>query len=232
MPAPLSIVIPTLNASRDLPGLLQDLMPGIADGLVKEVILTDGGSEDAIYEIADMTGAVLVTSTRGRGIQLRAGAVAAKGDWLFFVHADTRLPDGWVNMIRSHMTSDGDHAAFFRLKFRSSHPMAKVTAAWANLRSRVFGLPYGDQGLLISTRLYRDCGGYPAIPLMEDVAIARQLNGRLKSLRGSVSTSAERYDADGWLLRGTKNLKILLRYLLGASPAELSSGYSGTPPSN
>ena len=99
-------------------------------------------------------------------------------------------------------------------------------AGWANLRSRWFGLPYGDQGLLIHRSLYRTVGGYPEQPLMEDVAIARSLGrARLTGLNAVARTGADRYLRDGWLRRGARNLWTLARYFLGASPEALAKAY-------
>jgi len=101
----------------------------------------------------------------------------------------------------------------------------RLVAGWANVRTRVLGVPYGDQGLLISKDLYDAVGGYRDHPLMEDVAMARALKGRVKLLEEAVSTDARRYLAGGWLRRGARNLWTLLRYLMGADPSRLARGY-------
>jgi len=119
---------------------------------------------------------------------------------------------------------DGRPAAF-RLKFDASGLAPRVVAGWANLRSRVFHLPYGDQGMLMSRRDYDAAGGYPDMPLMEDVALSRHLGRRLRVLPKAVTTSAEKYKRDGWLRRGARNLSFLVRYLLGADPARLAKRY-------
>ena len=102
----------------------------------------------------------------------------------------------------------------------------RLVSRWANLRARAFGLPYGDQGLLIPRALYESVGGYPDIALMEDVAIARALRGKLTTIPATAWTSAERYQRQGWLRRGSRNLMTLTRYLLGADPAKLARSYS------
>ena len=232
MPAPLSIIIPTLNAAGVLPALMQDLMEGIAAGMIREVILADGGSSDATAAIAEDTGARLVTTEPGRGIQLAEGCTAARADWLLILHADTDLPSNWPAVLRQHMQDWPEQAAAFRLSFGSRHPMARVTAGWANLRTRLFGLPYGDQGLLVPASLYRACGGYPDLRLMEDVAMARRLKGRIRLLPAKVKTSATRFEENGWLTQGTRNLWRLVRYLLGSKSASDPAGYDAAPPSN
>jgi rSAM/selenodomain-associated transferase 2 len=223
MPAHLSIVIPVLNAGDALPALLDSLLPGVAQGVIREVIVSDGGSSDATLQIARDAGCEIVQGPAGRGGQLRRGAEGARGDWLMFLHADTRLPPGWVGAVCTHR--DPETAAYFRLAFRSDAVMARVTAGWANLRSRVFGLPYGDQGLLISRALYDAVGGYAEMPLMEDVALARLLRGRMVMLAETVTTDGRRYEQGGWVRRGARNLWTLARYLAGAEPAKLAEAY-------
>jgi len=191
---------------------------------VARVIFSDGGSSDDIAEIADDTGATLVTGPAGRGAQLRLGAELAHSPWLLFLHADSRLPENWSRAVADHIRADAPAAAF-RLAFDSTAIGARITAGWANLRGRIFGLPYGDQGLLISHQAYKAASGYDPIPLMEDVALARRLRPRPVLLPAVITTSAAGYERSGWLRRGTRNLSILLRYLMGASPERLYREY-------
>ena len=232
MTAPLSIIIPTLNAAQQVTALMQDLMAGVSEGLIAEVIIADGGSTDAIQAIAQDTGAVFINSPKGRGSQLRHGITKARADWLLVLHADTQLPPNWPLLVLDHIRTRPEYAAYFGLRFSSHHPMALVTATWANLRSRVFGLPYGDQGLLVSRDLYDICGGYLEIPLMEDVEIARKLRGRLRALPDHITTSADRYQTRGWLRQGSRNIFALMRYLMGASPEALAKRYNARFSSN
>jgi rSAM/selenodomain-associated transferase 2 len=224
MSAPLSVVIPTLDAADRIGPCLGALGEGVA-GLIREVILADGGSSDAIAAVADASGARLVTAKRGRGAQLAAGARAARGDWLLFLHADTVLAPGWTEAVRRHIAAAPGHAGYFRLAFDSGHPMARITAGWANLRARTFRLPYGDQGLLIARTVYQRVGGHPEIPLMEDVALARRLGRRLVPIDAVAVTSADRYARDGWVRRGARNLSTLALWFAGASPERLARRY-------
>lgn len=228
MRAPLSIVIPTLNAGDELPGMLAFLIEGLEHGLVRELIVSDGGSDDETVRIAETAGAVVVTGDPGRGGQLRRGGNAASGGWLLFLHADTHLPPGWAAVVRDHIAGSGK-AGYFRLGFRSKGAAAAVFAAGANLRSR-FGLPYGDQGLLISRELYQKTGGYPDIALMEDVAMVRSLRGHLQVLPHMALTSAKRYRQNGWLKSGMQNLWRQGRFLAGADPAKLARDYDRKDP--
>ncbi len=229
MPARLSIIIPTRNAAGELPATLMSLMPGVEAGIIRELIVVDAGSTDATTLIAEDAGAIVLTTTPSRGGQLRAGAGAARGDWLFFLHADTHLPDDWTTSITQRYSTP-DRAACFQLAFRADGFGARWTAGWANLRTRLLGLPYGDQGLLIHRDLYANIGGYPDQPLMEDVEIAKSLRGRIDMLPQVVRTGADKYVAEGWFRRGAKNLSFLIRYKFGAGAKGLARQYQ--PPEN
>lgn len=225
MRAPISIVIPTLNAAVELPGTLASLAEGLEAGLIRELVVSDGGSQDGTRAVAEAAGAIWLAGPAGRGGQLRRGAGAAEGAWLLFLHADTQLAPGWTEAVLRHLRDQEQRAGYFRLSFRARGLGPNVVAAWANLRSRQFGLPYGDQGLLIHRALYEYAGGFPDIPLMEDVALAQALRGRLVGLSAEAMTSADRYLRDGWGRRGARNLWTLARYLLGADPKRLAAGY-------
>ena len=227
MPAPIAVIIPSLNAAHVLPATTEALLGGLTDGLVAELILSDGGSKDGISDVARELGATLVTGPKGRGGQIARGIAAAQAPWMLILHADTHLSDGWAQAVRSHMAGHPDKAGWFRLRFRANGFAPRLVAACANFRSRLLGLPYGDQGLLVARETLDDVGGVPDIPLMEDVALAHRLKGRLRPLDAIAFTSAERYEAEGWLRRSTGNLGTLMRYLLGASPAELVARYEG-----
>lgn len=224
MRAPLSIIIPTLNNAANLGPTLASVFEAVDDGLLAEVIFADGGSCDEIKDVADAVGAELVLASKGRGNQFAVGAELAQGQWLLFLHSNTTLSNGWPQAVRAHMTS-GQQAGYFKLHFDTKGLAPGIVAGWANLRSKVFGLPFGNQGLLIPATLYRQIGGYPDIPLMEDVAIARALQGTLRAIQASAITSATRYLNEGWLRHGSRNLFTLLMYFLGRSPEKLAKDY-------
>ncbi len=224
MPAPISVVVPTLNAEKHLSDCLMSLMPGVEAGLIRELIVSDGGSTDATVEIARGWGAEVIEGTPSRGGQLARGCAAAQGRWLLVVHADSRLLADWVGPVVEHLESN--KAGWFRLAFNGGGLAGRFVAGWANLRSR-FGLPYGDQGILLPAALYVRVGGYPNQPLMEDVALARALKGHLIGLEATAVTSAARYKKQGWLRRGGRNLLTLVRYFWGASPQKLADSYRG-----
>ena len=225
MLASVSVVIPTLNAESHLPGNLSSLAPGLGAGLIKEAIVVDGGSQDRTIEIACDAGCRVISSPKGRGRQLRTGGVNARGDWLLFLHADTRLADGWVDALRDHMQRP-ERAAAFKLVFDSDEKQARWLERRAALRVRLLGLPYGDQGLFIHKNLYFEIGGFTDQPLMEDVDIIRRIGRRrLDILDVQAVTAADKYERDGWRKRAWRNAFLLIRYFLGASPAKLARSY-------
>ncbi|KIN60322.1 Glycosyl transferase, group 2 family protein [Sulfitobacter noctilucae] len=223
MRAPISVIIPTLNAADSLPDCLEALMEGLEAGLIRELIVSDGGSSDATGAIAQAWGADVLHGSPSRGGQLRRACGQAKADWMLIIHADTKLQPGWAKAVQAHL-GQPDKAAWFKLAFDHRGLAADIVAGWANLRS-AFGLPYGDQGLLISAALYARVGGYEDVPLMEDVALARALKGKLTSLDVTALTSADKYTRQGWIKRGARNLWTLLGYFAGRDPASLADAY-------
>ena len=195
--------------------------------MLRELIVSDAGSTDATLAIADGLGAHVVTGVPSRGGQIGRGVAAAQADWVLILHADTELDPGWTEAVGHHLLQQ-DRAGYFRLRFRATGLAPHIVAGWANLRSRLVGLPYGDQGLLIHRDLLAIIGGVPDLPLMEDVALARKLRGKLVMLGATAATSAARYQADGWIRRSLRNGLTLLRFLMGTPPERLRATYSKT----
>lgn len=213
-----SIVIPTLNVAERLRCCLPPLAEFRALDLIREVVLVDGGSSDATAAIAEAAGARLVVSERGRGVQLAAGAEAARGDWLLFLHADTVLAVDWADAVRTFIANpeNARRAGYFRLRLDDGRMGARRIAWLANMRSRLFGLPYGDQGLLIARAFYREIGGFGPLPVMEDVDLVRRIGRRrLVMLDAEATTSAARYRRGGFWLRPLRNQFCLLLWFVG-----------------
>ena len=214
----LSVVIPALDAAATLPGALEALARELPEA---ERILVDGGSRDRTAAIAREAGMRLLAAPPSRGGQLAAGAAAAAGDWLLFLHADTRLLPGGGDAVRAFMArpDSGARAAVFRLALDDDSAAARRLERLVAWRTRVLGLPYGDQGLLIPRPFYERLGGFRALPLMEDVDLVRRIGrGRLVPLEASALTSAVRYRRGGWRLRSARNLLCLGLYYLGLPP--------------
>ena len=223
MPAPISIIIPTLNSETDLRETLGSLFEGIENSLIRELIISDGGSTDKTKSIAYEVGAVLIEGPCSRGLQISKGVDKSRGDWILILHADTSLSLDWsVNLLQK---IDRDFAYYFKLKFKSNSSFARILEYWVQIRSKFLGLPYGDQGLLIHRDLLNDLGGFPKIPLMEDVALARKLKSKTKSLHILAHTSAEKYHKNGWLRQIMINFYLLAQYFLGKDPHQLFKVY-------
>ena len=224
MSAPISVIIPTRNAADQIGPTLAALVEGVGEGLIAEVILSDGGSGDDIAQIAEEVGAQFLTGEPGRGGQLARGAAAARAPWLLFLHADSVPGPGWTTPVSAHL-GHPKHAGYFDLRFDSAAWQARALARWANLRSRLARLPYGDQGLLIARTLYDAAGGFADIPLMEDVALARALRTSLRPLDHPILTSPRRYEQEGWAARAVGNGWLLAQYLAGRDPSALARKY-------
>lgn len=216
----ISVVIPTLNVEDGLAACLTALVPAAVDGLVREVIVVDGGSSDRTLQIVEQSGAELIRSRPGRGEQLAAGAARARGPWLLFLHADTILEPGWEREAAALMerVDSGRRlptAAAFRFALDDDGFRPRMIEAGVALRCTLFRLPYGDQGLLISRQLYKQAGGYSRLPLMEDVDLVRRIGRRrMTILRTRAITSALRYQREGYLRRSTRNISCLALYFL------------------
>lgn len=222
----LAVVIPALNESGSLPATLRALEEG--RGLVCELIVVDGGSSDTTRETARDLGAQVLRMDGGRGAQLAAGAEAASAPWLLFLHADTTLEPGWSLAVRAFLDQPENRTrgAVFCFALDDPDPRARRVERWVRWRSRLLALPYGDQGLVIARDFYRSLGGFPPIPLMEDVSFLRRIGrARLVHLETQAYTSASRYRRDGWWVRPAWNLTLLGLYFLGASPNWLKRRY-------
>ena len=217
----ISVVIPTLNAEASLAETLTALVPAAVDGLIREVIIADGGSTDRTVDIADGAGAEIVSCAAGRGAQLRAGAELARFPWLLFLNADTYLDAGWEREANHHIerVESGRRkaaAAAFRFVLDDEGLGARMAERMAALRTGLLKLPLGDQGLLLPRSLYDEVGGFDALPLLEDLEMVRRLGRRrLAVLNARAVTDGERYRRDRSLSRTARMQACLGLYLVG-----------------
>ena len=213
MPAQISIIIPTLNSETDLPETLRSLFEGVENNLIKELIISDGGSTDKTRFIASEVGACIVEGPCGRGLQISKGVDKSRGDWILILHADTSLSPDWS--VEFLQKIDKNFSYYFKLKFKSKSLFARILEYWVQIRSKFLGLPYGDQGLLIHRDLLDAVGGFPKNRILEDVILAGKLKGKIRSLDLLALTSAEKYHKNGWLRQSLINFYILVQYLIG-----------------
>jgi rSAM/selenodomain-associated transferase 2 len=216
----LSVVVPTLNEALGIRAALEALAPLRARG--HEVIVADGGSSDDTMQIALALSEKVIHAPRGRARQMNAGARAASGDCLLFLHADTRLPPGADELI---MASVKTHLwGRFDVAIEGRHPLLKVVACAMNLRSRLTGIATGDQAIFVRRAAFP---GFPEIALMEDVAFCRRMKrlGSPACRRERVRTSGRRWESRGVLRTILLMWRLRLAYFLGADPDELSRRY-------
>jgi len=221
----ITVVIPTLNEVDNLPATLAPLK-GRND---IEVIVVDGGSRDDTCGTASRYGARVLHSAPGRARQMNTGADAAKGDVLLFLHADTLPPTDFAPRIRNVLSHPDVVAGAFRLKINATGVALRLVEWGANLRSRWFQLPYGDQGIFISTQAFRAAGGFPELPIMEDVEFIRRVRrrGRIAVVASDAVTSARRWRRLGVVRTTLLNHLILTAFFLGFCPNRLVAWYRG-----
>ena len=208
-----------------LPGLVEQLR---ASAIVKEIVVVDGGSCDRSVSVAQTAGARVIAAPRGRGNQLAAGADAAPGDWLLFLHADCRLAPGWEAALADFTAAPEAHsrAGYFDFALDDTAPAARRLERLVTWRCRVLALPYGDQGLLIARKLYCAVGGFAPLPLMEDVDLVRRLGRRrLARIGARCISSPKRYRREGYWRRPLRNLFCLSLYFAGVSPDRIMRLY-------
>lgn len=221
----LSIVIPALNDAAVLSATLPLLQPLRRAG--HEVVLVDGGSCDGTPEIAGAFVDAVLSARRGRASQMNTGAAIAHGDVLLFLHADTRLPNDVTERVCTAMGSPAVVWGRFDVRLSSRQWWARVIEFAMNLRSRVSGIATGDQAMFVRRRTFLRLGGFPDLPLMEDIAISRRLKrlARPLCLRARVTTSSRRWESQGWLRTVLLMWWLRLAYALGVSPATLARAY-------
>ena len=221
----ISIIIPTINEANNLPLLLSDLSSIQKEG---EIIIVDCGSEDKTIDIANIYGAkVIISKERNRGLQLDIGAKNSKGEWLIFLHADTRLTHDWFKKINSFLKGNKNIIYYFEFKINHKKIIYRVLEILVNIRSKFFKQPYGDQGLIIHRTIYFKNNGFRNIPLMEDVDFLMRLNQKkdLKQLNFPIFISSRKWERTNIFLQAIKNWHFRRRWLKGESLKSIYSDY-------
>ena len=216
----ISIVIPTLNEATCIAHALENLQK---QAHPFEVIVADGGSTDGTRAIAAPHATVIETE-RGRANQMNAGAAVANGEVLLFLHADTFLPGGALDLIRAS-AAKGARSGNFRLKFDITSPLLNFYSFFTRFKLRRFS--FGDRGLFVQSSVFRQMGGFAAIPIFEDLEIVRRLHqrGGFVFLQAYVTTAARRFEKNGFLNQQLLNSYLWLRYLMGTPPSKLARLY-------
>lgn len=223
MPAPLiSVIIPALDEAGALPAVFAALR---SQEPPLEILVIDGGSRDDTCQVATAEPGVRVfASERGRATQMNAGARVAEGEILWFLHADCWPEPGAAAAIRRAMQDPRVSIGAFRFRLDGAHPLYRVYEFGVWLRTLLFRLPFGDQGLFLRRELFAEIGGYEAIPLFEDVRLVRaaRRRGRMARVSMALPTSARRYEERGVVRTTLLNYKLMLMEKLGTSPEELA----------
>jgi rSAM/selenodomain-associated transferase 2 len=221
----ISIIVPTLNEATNLPVTLRQL----AQRPDVELIIVDGGSTDHTVRVARQFTSFVFVSPPGRAVQMNTGARHATGDILLFLHADTFLLPGALDELIRRLTGDGAVGGAFDLNLDSPSRLMRIIAKVSSQRARFFRTPYGDQAIFCWRQVFEQVGGYPAIPIMEDVALARRLRraGRLTFLQTGLVTSARRWVANGVLKTTLVNWWVMFLYCLRIPPRHLRRIYDG-----
>ncbi|MBA3034562.1 MAG: TIGR04283 family arsenosugar biosynthesis glycosyltransferase [Gammaproteobacteria bacterium] len=220
----LSIIVPMLNEAAGIVAALQALAPLRANGA--EIIVVDGGSADHSVALATPFADQVVSSARGRASQMNAGAAIAHGTILLFLHADTRLPAEADKLVMQAIDA-GRQWGRFDVRISGNSRWLPMVATMMNWRSRLSGIATGDQAMFVSREAFRAIGGFPEMPLMEDIALSRRLldSGRPACLTAKVTTSGRRWEAQGVWRTILLMWRLRLRYFFGADPHQLAIEY-------
>lgn len=221
----LSVIVPALDEEAVIGTTLARLAPLRARG--HEVVLADGGSRDRTLEIACPLADSVLAVERGRARQMNAGAAAARGGVLLFLHADTWLPETAAGDILDGMRATGRRWGRFDVRLSGTHPLLRVVERLMNARSRLTGIATGDQALFVERPLFEQAGGFPDIPLMEDVALSKRLKraGAPLCLRSRVVTSSRRWEERGVLRTIGLMWGLRAAYAAGVPPERLARLY-------
>lgn len=222
--ARISIIIPVLNEAADT---IRSTLASVQNVENVEVIVVDGGSQNETVALVQFWGVKVLSSTAGRACQMNAGATAATGDILLFLHADTSLPAGFEKLVPLTLAQPGTVAGAFELKIDSPMRSLRLVEKMVNWRSRFFSLPYGDQAIFLKASVFHDIRGFPNLPIMEDFELMCRLKrlGEIAIVPTPVLTSARRWQKLGVLKTTLINQIVILGYFLGVPPSQLVKFY-------
>src|SRR5260370_19979421 len=221
----LSIIMPVLNEGEGIAAAL-DALAGMR-ALGTEVIVVDGGSRDATIQRARLRADCVISAPRGRAVQMNAGAAKATGDVLLFLHADTQISRHADHVVLTGLERSGRAWGRFDVKIEGRHPLLAVVGFLMNIRSRLTGIATGDQAIFVRLDAFQTASGFPAIPLVEDIALCKHLKrvSRPLCLSERVVTSGRRWEENGVLATMVLMWRLRLAYYLGADPNELARQY-------
>ena len=224
----ISVIIPTLNESDNIVATLDRLKPFRQEG--HEVIVVDGGSTDETVKLAESRADKVITSAPGRALQMNTGANQASGNVLWFLHADTLVPDNATQLILDTLENKKNQWGRFDIRLSGKHLLLRIVERLMNFRSRTSGIATGDQGIFVRREVFEAIDGFMPIPLMEDLDISKRLK-RLSSpccLNEKLITSSRRWEEKGVMRTILLMWRLRLAYALGVSPEKLAHAYKSS----
>ena len=222
----ISVIIPTLNEEQALPQTLEALG---SQGEEHEIIVADAQSSDNTVNLAETSGCrVIDCKTKGRSAQMNQGASVADGDILLFLHADTHLPEGALASLVRAMEDEKILGGGYARRFHSRSPLLRFNAFCGSMRSRIFGLHFGDQAMFVRRDAFEELGGFPDLPALEDIEFSRRLKklGKVRTLKPTLVSSARRFEQRGVLAVSASDIWLTLRFMFGADAGRLASEYA------
>lgn len=223
----ISVIIPVLNEAGTI-NLTLAQFSNISPSITFEIIVVDGDKSGSTINVIAQPGVKTAIAPKGRAVQMNHGVAMASGKSLLFLHADTLLPDNALEKINALLSSSSATYGAFELGIRSRRPFYRFIERMVGIRTRITGIPYGDQAIFLTMDLFKQVNGYPEIPIMEDIALMRRLKKRKAGFRiipEKVSTSPRRWETEGLAYCTIRNWLMVTSFLLGANPKILAKYY-------
>ncbi|MEA5619648.1 TIGR04283 family arsenosugar biosynthesis glycosyltransferase [Cronbergia sp. UHCC 0137] len=226
--ARISIIIPTLNEAENIKSAIASTQPSTNI----EIIVVDGGSTDGTVEIVQALGVKLILSPPGRAVQMNTGALAASGEILLFLHADTRLPGGFDVLIRTELAQPQVVAGAFTLRIDAPNWGLRLVEWGVKWRSLFWQMPYGDQAIFLTRSIFQQIGNFPQMPIMEDFELITRLKklGNITLVKAVINTSPRRWLKKGIVKTTLINQIVIIAYLFGISPKRIHQWYRQKKP--